>query len=153
MTVEKTLSIIKPDATSRNITGKINALIEDAGLRIVAQKRIRMTREQVESFYIAHAERSFYSELCDYMSSGPVVVQVLEAESAISRYREVIGNTNPANAKDGTIRKEFGINVQQNSVHGSDTVETADWEISFFFSDAEILGQVSRKYPETSNGG
>ncbi len=152
MTVEKTLSIIKPDATSRNITGKINAMIEGAGLRIVAQKRIRMTREQVESFYIAHAERSFYGELCDYMSSGPVVVQVLEAEDAISRYREVIGATNPANAKEGTIRKKFGINVQQNSVHGSDTPETADWEISFFFSDAEILGQVSRKYPKTSNG-
>ncbi|MEE8394064.1 MAG: nucleoside-diphosphate kinase, partial [Rhodospirillales bacterium] len=132
MAVLKTLSIIKPDATSRNITGKINAMIEDADLRIVAQRRIRLTREQVESFYIAHKKRAFYEELCDYMSSGPVIVQVLEAEDAIDKYRRVMGATDPAEAQTGTIRKAFALTVQQNSVHGSDSPETADWEIRFF---------------------
>ena len=147
MAVERTLSIIKPDATSRNIIGKITTMIEESDLQIVAMKRFRMTREQVESFYAIHTGKEFFDKLCDYMSSGPLVVQVLEGKSAITRYREVMGATNPANAADGTIRKEYAINVQQNTVHGSDSPETAAWEISFFFSDAEILGQVKRKYP------
>jgi len=139
MAVERTLSIIKPDATSRNITGKINALIEEAGLRIVAMKRFQMTRQQVEAFYAVHAAKGFFSELCEYMASGPVVVQVLEGENAIARYREVMGATNPDNAEEGTIRKNYGINVQENSVHGSDAPETSAWEIGFFFSGASIL--------------
>lgn len=140
MAAEKTLCIIKPDATARNLTGSITAHIEDAGLSVIAQKRLRVTREQAEAFYAVHAERSFYSELCASMSSGPVVVQVLEGENAIAHYREIMGATNPANAKDGTIRKQFGQNVQENSVHGSDSEETAAAEIAFFFSDLEIVG-------------
>jgi nucleoside-diphosphate kinase len=140
MAVEKTLSIIKPDATARNLTGGITAHMEEAGLSIIAQKRLRITRQQAEAFYAVHAERSFYAELCAYMSSGPVVVQVLEGENAIAHYREIMGATNPANAKDGTIRKEFGQNVQENSVHGSDSAETAAAEIAFFFSGLEIVG-------------
>ncbi len=140
MAIERTLSIIKPDATARNLTGKINAFFEDAGLRIVAQKRIQLTREQAEGFYAVHKERSFFSELCEYMCSGPVVVQVLEGEDAVVRNREIMGATNPANADDGTIRKAFGEDVQANSVHGSDSPENAAIEIHFFFSDTEIVG-------------
>lgn len=140
MAVERTLSIIKPDATERNLTGKINSYIEAAGLRIIAQKRIRLTRNQAEAFYSVHKERSFFGELVDFMISGPVVVQILEGENAIAKYREVMGATNPANATDGTIRKDFAIDVQNNSVHGSDAVETAAVETAFFFSGIEITG-------------
>ncbi len=138
MALERTLSIIKPDATKRNITGRINAKLEDAGLRIVAQKRTRLTLEQAQAFYAVHAERSFYGELCQYMSSGPVVVQVLEGENAVALNREIMGTTNPANADVGTVRKEVGISVQENSVHGSDSPETAALEIGFFFGEVEI---------------
>jgi len=140
MAVERTLSIIKPDATARNITGKINAFFEDGGLRIVAQRRIWLSKEQAGAFYAAHKERAFYGELCEYMTSGPVVVQVLEGESAITRNREIMGDTNPANADEGTIRKAFGVDVEKNSVHGSDAPETAAQEIKFFFSDVDIVG-------------
>ena len=140
MAVERTLSIIKPDATARNITGKINAFFEDAGLRIVAQKRVRLTLEEAQGFYAVHKERAFYGELCEYMISGPVVVQVLEGESAITKNREIMGATNPANADEGTIRKAFGQNVQENSVHGSDSPENAAIEISYFFSACEVVG-------------
>ena len=138
MATERTLSIIKPDATARNITGQINALLEQGGLRIVAQKRLRLTKQQAQQFYAVHAERAFYDELCDYMISGPVVVQVLEADNAVVRNREVMGATNPANAAEGTIRKALGLNVQENSVHGSDSPENALKEIQFFFSEIEI---------------
>ncbi len=140
MAIERTLSIIKPDATRRNLTGKINARFEEADLRIVAQKRVRLTREQAEAFYAVHAERSFYDDLCAYMISGPVVVQVLEGEDAIARNREIMGATNPANAEPDTIRAEYGESVEANSVHGSDALETAAFEIGFFFSDIEIVG-------------
>lgn len=140
MAIERTFSIIKPDATRRNLTGKINALIEDAGLRVVAQKRIRMTREQAETFYAVHKERPFFGELVDFMISEPVVVQVLEGENAIARYREVMGATNPASAAPGTIRKEHALSVGENSVHGSDAPETAAVEIAQFFSGNEIVG-------------
>ncbi len=140
MTIERTLSIIKPDATRRNLTGQINARLEAAGLRILAQKRLRLTREQAETFYAVHAERSFFDDLCDFMISGPVVAQVLEGENAIVKNREIMGATNPANATDGTIRKDFGETVEANSVHGSDSAETAAREIAFFFSDIEIVG-------------
>lgn len=139
MAVERTLSIIKPDATKRSVTGKVNAMIEDADLRIIAQRRLRLTREQAEAFYAVHAERAFYGELCEYMCSGPVVAQVLEGEDAIAKYREVMGATNPSNAADNTIRKNFGVNVQENSVHGSDSAENAAIEIAFFFSQVEIV--------------
>ena len=140
MAIERTLSIIKPDATRRNLTGQINARFEDAGLSIVAQKRLQLTLEQAQGFYAVHKERAFFGELCDFMISGPVVVQCLEGEDAIAKNREVMGATNPANADEGTIRKDLGLNVQENSVHGSDSVENAAKEISFFFSDAEIVG-------------
>lgn len=140
MAVERTLSIIKPDATRRNLTGQINARLEGAGLRIVAQKRIRLTREQAERFYEVHAERAFYDDLCTFMTSGPVVVQVLEGQDAVAKNREIMGATNPANAAPGTIRKEFAESVEANSVHGSDGPETADREIRFFFNDCEIVG-------------
>ena len=140
MAVERTLSIIKPDATRRNLNGTINARFEEAGLRIIAQKRLRLTREQAGAFYAVHAERSFYDDLCTYMISGPVVVQVLEGENAIAKTREIMGATNPANAAPGTIRAEFGESVEANSVHGSDASETAAFEIRFFFSDIEIVG-------------
>jgi nucleoside-diphosphate kinase len=140
MAVERTLSIIKPDATERNITGKINSLFEDGGLRIVAQKRLHLSRAQAEAFYAVHRERSFYEELCEYMCSAPVVAQVLQGENAIQRNREIMGATNPANAAEGTVRKLYGQNVQENSVHGSDAPETAAREIQFFFSDIEIVG-------------
>ena len=140
MATERTLSIIKPDATRRNLTGKINAIFEDAGLRIVAQKRIRMTREQAEGFYAVHKERPFFGELVDFMISGPVVVQVLEGENAVARNRELMGATNPANAEDGTIRKLYAESIEANSVHGSDSSENAATEIKYFFSDDEIVG-------------
>ena len=136
----RTFSIIKPDATARNITGKINAVIEAAGLRIVAQRRIRMTRAQAETFYGVHKERPFFGELVDTMTSAPVVVQVLEGENAVPRYREVMGATNPENAAEGTIRKLFALNVGENSVHGSDSDENAALEIAQFFTEADIVG-------------
>ncbi|WP_158044542.1 nucleoside-diphosphate kinase [Skermanella pratensis] len=139
MAVERTLSIIKPDATRRNLTGKINARFEEAGLRIVAQKRIRLTKEQAEKFYEVHAERSFFGELVDFMISGPVVVQVLEGENAVQRNRDIMGATNPANAAAGTIRKDFAESIEANSVHGSDSPENAASEIKFFFSKSEIV--------------
>jgi nucleoside-diphosphate kinase len=137
---ERTFSIIKPDATERNLTGKVNAVIEDAGLRVVAQKRIRMTRAQAERFYEIHKERPFYGELVDFMTSGPVVVQVLEGANAVAKYREVMGATNPAQAADGTIRKLYAKSVGENSVHGSDSLDNAKLEISQFFTEAEIVG-------------
>ncbi|MEZ5755354.1 MAG: nucleoside-diphosphate kinase [Paracoccaceae bacterium] len=140
MAIERTLSIIKPDATKRNLTGKINAKFEEAGLRIVAQKRIHLSMAQAGQFYAEHKERGFYGELCEFMASEPVVVQVLEGEGAILKNREVMGATNPANAADGTIRKEFALSVGENSVHGSDSPESAAREISFFFSGLEIVG-------------
>ncbi len=140
MPTERTLSIIKPDATRRNITGKINAVIEEAGLRIIAQRRISLTRSQAEGFYAVHAERSFFDELCSFMISGPVVVQVLEGENAVAKYREIMGATNPANAAEGTIRKLFAESIEANSVHGSDSPENAANEISYFFSGLEIVG-------------
>ncbi len=140
MAVERTLSIIKPDATTRNLTGKINAKFEEAGLRIVAQKRMKLTKEQAGVFYAVHKERPFYDELCGFMASAPVVVQVLEGEDAIARNRDVMGATNPAEAAEGTIRAEFAQSVGENSVHGSDAPETAKNEIAFFFSELEIVG-------------
>jgi len=137
---QRTFSIIKPDATRRNITGQINAVIEAAGLRIVAQRRIRMTRAQAETFYGVHKERPFFGELVDTMTSAPVVVQVLEGENAVPRYREVMGATNPENAAEGTIRKLFALNVGENSVHGSDSDENAALEIAQFFTEADIVG-------------
>lgn len=140
MSLQRTFSIVKPDATRRNLTGKINALIESSSLRIVAQKRLHLTRTQAEQFYAVHAERSFFNELCDFMISGPVVVQVLEGDNAVQRYRDVMGATNPENAESGTIRKEYAESIEANSVHGSDSLENAAKEISFFFSDIEIVG-------------
>ncbi|MFC3069942.1 nucleoside-diphosphate kinase [Phenylobacterium soli] len=137
---ERTFSIIKPDATKRNLTGKINAVIEDAGLRIVAQKRIRMSDAQAKKFYEVHSERPFYGELVEFMTSGPVVVQVLEGDNAVARYREVMGATNPEQAAPGTIRKLYANNVGENSVHGSDSLDNAKLEIAQFFTDAEIVG-------------
>jgi nucleoside-diphosphate kinase len=140
MAVERTFSMIKPDATARNLTGKINAKLEDAGLRIVAQKRVWMSRKQAEAFYAVHKGRPFYDELCEFMSSGPTVVQVLEGENAIAKNREVMGATDPAKADSGTIRKEFANAIGENSVHGSDAPETAKEEIAFWFSGNEIVG-------------
>ena len=140
MALERTFSIIKPDATRRNLTGKINAKIEDAGLRIIAQKRLQMTRAMAEGFYAVHKERSFFGELVDFMVSGPVVVQVLEGEDAIAHYRKIMGATNPANAEPGTIRKEFAESIEANSVHGSDSPENAKIEIDYFFAQVEITG-------------
>jgi nucleoside-diphosphate kinase len=140
MAVERTLSIIKPDATQRNLTGAINAMIEQAGLRIIGQRRVRMTREQAETFYAVHRERPFFGELVQFMTSGPVVVQVLEGESAIARYRDLMGATDPAKAAGGTIRKAHGRSVGENSVHGSDSPETTGKEIEQFFSGNDIVG-------------
>ena len=137
---ERTLSIIKPDATRRNLTGKVNAKFEEAGLRIVAQKRIQLSRAQAEAFYGVHKERPFFNDLCAFMISGPVVVQVLEGDNAVARNREVMGATNPANAAEGTIRKEFAESIEANSVHGSDSAENAAIEIAFFFAGTEIVG-------------
>ncbi|HYC02543.1 MAG TPA: nucleoside-diphosphate kinase [Azospirillaceae bacterium] len=138
MAVERTLSIIKPDATRRNLTGKINARFEDAGLRIVAQKRVQLTRAQAEKFYEVHAERPFFKDLVEFMISGPVVVQVLEGDNAVSRNREIMGATNPANAAPGTIRKDFAESIEANSVHGSDSAENAAREVAYFFAGIEI---------------
>ena len=136
---QRTLSILKPDATRRNLTGKINALIEDAGLRIVAQRRMQLTRAQAEKFYEVHKERPFYGELVDFMVSGPVVAQVLEGDNAITKYRDVMGATNPADADAGTIRKEYAESIEANSVHGSDSAENAATEIKFFFAECDIV--------------
>jgi nucleoside-diphosphate kinase len=140
MAIERTFSIIKPDATARNLTGAINAMIEQAGLRIVAQKRIKMTREQAETFYAIHRERPFYGELVDFMTSGPVVVQVLEGENAVAAYRDIMGATDPAKAAPDTIRKQHARSIGENSVHGSDAPETAGVEIAQFFAGNEIVG-------------
>jgi nucleoside-diphosphate kinase len=140
MALERTFSIIKPDATNRNLTGAINAVFEKAGLRIVAQKRIRMTRDQAETFYGVHRERPFFGELVDFMISAPVVVQVLEGENAVAKHREVMGATNPANAAEGTVRKLYALSVGENSVHGSDATDTAAQEIAQFFAGNEIVG-------------
>ena len=140
MAVERTFSIIKPDATRRNLTGKINARFEEKGLRIVAQKRVLLSRAQAEQFYGVHKARPFFKSLCDFMTSGPVVVQVLEGESAVAKNREIMGATDPAKAAAGTIRKDFAESIEANSVHGSDAAETAASEISFFFSGLEMVG-------------
>ena len=140
MAVERTLSIIKPDATNRNLTGKINAKFEDAGLRIAAQKRVHLTIAQAGVYYAEHAERPFYGELCEFMASAPVVLQVLEGEGAIAKNREVMGATNPADAAAGTVRAEFAQSVGENSVHGSDSPESAAREIAYFFSGLELVG-------------
>jgi nucleoside-diphosphate kinase len=140
MAIERTFSIIKPDATRRNLTGKITAMLEEAGLRVVASKRIRMTKEQAEGFYGVHRERPFFNDLVAFMTSGPVVIQVLEGENAVARNREVMGATNPANAEEGTIRKTFAESIEANSVHGSDSPENAKIEIDYFFSADEIVG-------------
>jgi nucleoside-diphosphate kinase len=140
MAIERTFSIVKPDATRRNLTGEIVARLEKAGLRVVAQKRIRLSREQAEAFYAVHKERPFFKGLCDFMTSGPVVVQVLEGENAVARNREVMGATDPKKAAPGTIRKDFAENIEANSAHGSDSLENAANEIKFFFSDIEIVG-------------
>ena len=140
MAIERTLSILKPDATARNITGAINAAIEQAGLRIVAQKRIWLSEGQAQGFYAVHRERPFFADLVAFMTSGPAVVQVLEAENAVARYRDAMGATNPANAAEGTIRKRFAESIEANSVHGSDSAENAEREIVFFFTEQEIVG-------------
>ena len=140
MAVERTLSIIKPDATRRNLTGKINAKFEEAGLRIVAQKRLHLSEAQAGAFYAVHAARPFFKDLVSFMISGPVVVQVLEGKNAVARNREIMGATNPANAAPGTIRKEFAESIEANSVHGSDSAENAAIEIAFFFAGTEIVG-------------
>lgn len=140
MTIQRTFSIIKPDATARNLTGTINAMIEESGLRIIAQKRIHMTRPQAETFYEIHSERSFFNDLVEFMISEPVVVQVLEGEDAIKQYRTVMGATNPEEAQEGSIRKKFAESVSRNSVHGSDAPETAAKEIAYFFAGIELVG-------------
>ena len=140
MALERTFSIIKPDATKRNLTGKIAAMLEEGGLRIVASKRIQLTLAQAQQFYGVHKERPFFGELCDFMISEPIVVQVLEGENAIARNREIMGATNPAEAAEGTIRKTFALSIGENSVHGSDGPDTAKEEIAFFFSGLELVG-------------
>ncbi|GER08143.1 nucleoside diphosphate kinase [Iodidimonas muriae] len=140
MALERTFSIIKPDATRRNLTGKINAMLEDAGLRIVAQKRAQLTKAQAEGFYAVHKERPFFNDLVAFMTSGPVVLQVLEGENAVLKNREIMGATNPADAAEGTIRKSFAESIEANSVHGSDSLENAAIEIAYFFSGIEIVG-------------
>lgn len=140
MAVQRTLSIIKPDATRRNLTGSINQRFEEKGLRIVAQKRMWLTEDQAKQFYAVHAERPFYGELVEFMTSGPVVVQVLQGEDAVTKNRDIMGATNPANADEGTIRKDFAESIEANSVHGSDSEENAKNEVAFFFSETEIVG-------------
>ena len=139
MAIERTLSIIKPDATRRNVTGKINARFEERGLRIVAQRRLKLAREEAEQFYAIHRERPFFRDLVTFMTSGPVIVQVLEGENAVALNRDIMGATNPANAAPGTIRKDFAESIEANSVHGSDSLENADTEIAFFFAGSEIV--------------
>ena len=138
--MDKTFSIIKPDATKRNITGSINKVIEESGLRIIAQKRIKLSINQAENFYSVHKDKSFFRDLINYMTSEPVIIQVLKGENCVERYRSLMGATNPENADDGTIRKLFALNVQENSVHGSDSIENAHKEINFFFKSEEIVG-------------
>jgi len=140
MTIERTFSIIKPDATRRNLTGKVNAMLEGGGLRIVAQKRLLLTRAEAEGFYAVHKERPFFGDLCSFMTSGPVVVQVLEGENAVAKNREIMGATDPAKADEGTIRKTFAESIEANSAHGSDSAENAAIEISYFFAATEIVG-------------
>jgi nucleoside-diphosphate kinase len=140
MAIERTLSIIKPDATARNLTGKIIAKLEEAGLRVIAQKRVRWSKENARKFYEVHKERPFYNDLVEFMTSGPIVLQVLEGENAVAKNREVMGATNPANAEPGTIRKEFAENIERNSVHGSDSPENAAVEIALAFKEDEIVG-------------
>ena len=140
MAIERTFSMIKPDATRRNLTGQILARLEGAGLRVIASKRVHMTRAQAEGFYAVHAERPFFNDLCSFMSSGPIVVQVLEGENAIQKNRDIMGATNPDDADEGTIRKDFAENIEANSVHGSDAPETAAEEISYWFAAVEIVG-------------
>ena len=142
--MKRTFSIIKPDATKRNLTGAINKLIEDSGLRIIAQKRIKLSQNQAKKFYNVHKDKSFFSDLVEYMIAEPVIVQVLESDNAVIKYREVMGSTNPVDAIDGTIRKSYGLNIQENSVHGSDTEENASIEISFFFTNEEIVGWLKK---------
>ena len=137
--MNKTFSIIKPDATKRNLTGSINKKIEESGLRIIAQKRIKLTEDMARGFYAIHKDKPFFNDLIEYMTSGPVIVQVLEGEKAVEKYRDIMGATNPENAKIGTIRKEYALNIQENSVHGSDSNENAQIEISYFFKDSEII--------------
>ena len=138
--MDRTFSIIKPDATKRNITGEINSIIEKKGLKIIAQKRIILSQENAKEFYSIHKDKPFFSDLIEYMTSQPVVLQVLQSDDAVNKYREVMGSTNPKDAKEGTIRSKFGLNIQENSVHGSDSKENADIEISFFFNENEIVG-------------
>lgn len=138
--MERTLSILKPDVTRRNLTGAVNERIEGAGLRIIAQKRLHLSLEQAQKFYVVHQERSFFDELCTFMISGPVVVQALEGDNAVDKYRTVMGATNPANAEEGTIRRDFAESIEANSVHGSDSLENAAKEIAFFFSELEMIG-------------
>tara|TARA_Y100001935_G_scaffold64522_1_gene54170 strand:+ start:130 stop:546 length:417 start_codon:yes stop_codon:yes gene_type:complete len=138
--MSRTFSIIKPDATKRNITGSINKIIEENNLRIVAQKRVKLTKEKAEGFYAVHSDKPFFNDLIEYMTSYPVILQVLEGDDAVQKYREVMGATNPESAEAGTIRKQHGLNIQENSVHGSDSEENAKIEISYFFSDHEIIG-------------
>ena len=140
MSVQRTLSSIKPDATRRNLTGAVNTMIEKAGLRIVAQKRLHLSLEQAQAFYAVHKERAFFNDLCTFMASGPIVAQILEGADAVAKYRDIMGATNPANADAGTIRKELAESIEANSVHGSDSAENAAIEISFFFSSMEIVG-------------
>ena len=140
MAIERTFSMIKPDATKRNLTGAITKLFEDSGLRVVASKRVWMSRRQAEGFYAVHKERPFFDELCEFMSSGPTIVQVLEGENAIARNREIMGATNPADAAEGTVRKLYAQSIGENSVHGSDAPETAAQEIAYWFSEVEIVG-------------
>lgn len=139
MALERTLSILKPDATRRNLTGKINAKFEEAGLRIIAQKRVQLTLAQAEGFYAVHKARPFFGDLCQFMISGPVVLQVLEGDNAVAKNRDIMGATNPANAAPGTIRKEFAESIEANSVHGSDSLDNAAVEIAYFFSQCEVL--------------
>ncbi len=138
--MERTFSIIKPDATSRNITGSINKIIEEGGLRIIAQKRIKLTLEKAKGFYAVHNEKPFFNDLIEYMTSAPVVIQVLEGENAVLKYRDIMGSTNPEEAKEGSIRKVHALNIQENSVHGSDSKENAKIEIEYFFNESEIVG-------------
>ena len=137
--MSRTFSIIKPDATNRNITGAINKIIEDNGLRVIAQKRIKLSKEKSEGFYAIHKDRPFFNDLIEYMTSGPVIVQVLQGDNAVQQYRKIMGATNPDNADEGTIRKEFALNIQENSVHGSDSDENAKIEIKYFFDESEII--------------
>ena len=143
--MNRTFSIIKPDATKRNITGSINKIIEENDLKIIAQKKVKLTKEKAEGFYSVHSDKPFFNDLIEYMTSNAVVLQVLEGENAVQKYREVMGATNPDNAENGTIRKEYGLNIQENSVHGSDSDENAKVEINYFFSDDEIVGWLKKR--------